>query len=78
MHPGLNYHLGDTYDMLRQSIIQFAANEIAPLAAKLDHTNAFPTPLWRKMGEMGLLGITVSAEFGGADMGYLAHVIAME
>ncbi len=78
MHPGLNYHLGDTYDMLRQSIIQFAANEIAPLAAKLDHTNTFPTPLWRKMGEMGLLGITVSAEFGGADMGYLAHVIAME
>ncbi len=78
MHTGLNYQLGETYDLLRDSVHQFARTEIAPLAAQIDETNAFPNHLWRKFGDMGLLGITVSEEYGGANMGYLAHVIAME
>lgn len=78
MYFGLDYQLGETIDLLRDSVRSFAQQEIAPLAAKIDAENAFPQPLWQKMGAMGLLGITVSEEFGGADMGYLAHVIAME
>ncbi|STX52226.1 acyl CoA dehydrogenase [Legionella busanensis] len=78
MHIGLNYQLGETLDLLRESVYQFASQEIAPLAAKIDADNAFPNHLWRKFGEMGLLGVTVSEEYGGANMGYLAHVIAME
>jgi isovaleryl-CoA dehydrogenase len=78
MHTGLHYHLGETYDLLRDSVYQFAQHEIAPLAANVDEDNAFPNPLWRKLGDMGLLGITVSEEYGGANMGYLAHVVAME
>ncbi|KTC87591.1 MULTISPECIES: isovaleryl-CoA dehydrogenase [Legionella] len=78
MHTGLQHHLGETYDLLRDSVYHFAQKEIAPLAAKIDTENAFPNHLWRKLGEMGLLGITVSEEYGGANMGYLAHVIAME
>lgn len=78
MYTGLDYQLGDTYDMLRDSVYQFARAEIAPLAAKIDESNAFPHHLWRKFGDMGLLGITVSEEYGGANMGYLAHAIAME
>jgi len=78
MHTGLNYQLGETLDMLRDSVYQFARHEIAPLAAQIDIDNQFPNHLWRKFGEMGLLGITVSEEYGGANMGYLAHVIAME
>jgi isovaleryl-CoA dehydrogenase len=78
MYPALDYQLGDTYDMLRDSVHQFARTEIAPLAAKIDESNTFPNHLWRKLGDMGLLGITVSEEYGGANMGYLAHVIAME
>jgi isovaleryl-CoA dehydrogenase len=74
----LNFGLGETLDMLRQQVNHFAATEIAPRAAKIDQTNVFPADLWKKFGDMGLLGITVSEEFGGADMGYLAHVIAME
>ncbi|RAU17494.1 isovaleryl-CoA dehydrogenase [Nitrincola tibetensis] len=74
----LNFGLGETLDMLRQQINNFAAAEIAPRAADIDHENVFPADLWKKFGDMGLLGITVSEEFGGAGMGYLAHVIAME
>jgi isovaleryl-CoA dehydrogenase len=78
MYTGPNYQLGDTYNMLRDSVQQFARTEIAPLAAQIDINNTFPNHLWRKLGEMGLLGITVSEEYGGANMGYLAHTIAME
>lgn len=78
MHTGLDFHLGETFDLLRDSVYQFAKHEIAPLAAQVDADNAFPNHLWRKFGDMGLLGITVSEEYGGANMGYLAHVIAME
>lgn len=78
MHTGLHYSLGETYDLLRDSVYQFAQREIAPLAAQIDEDNAFPNHLWRQLGEMGLLGITVSEEYGGANMGYLAHAIAME
>ncbi|MCB1761330.1 MAG: isovaleryl-CoA dehydrogenase [Gammaproteobacteria bacterium] len=79
MHlPSLNFGLGDTVDMLRDAVRDFAASEIAPLAAEIDLQNDFPAPLWRKLGEMGLLGITVPESYGGAAMGYLAHMVAME
>ncbi|WP_193392281.1 isovaleryl-CoA dehydrogenase [Legionella birminghamensis] len=78
MHTGLQFQLGETIDLLRDSVYHFAQKEIAPLAAQIDEENKFPNHLWRKLGDMGLLGITVSEEYGGADMGYLAHVIAME
>jgi isovaleryl-CoA dehydrogenase len=74
----LNFGLGETHDMLRQQVNAFAASQIAPRAEQIDQDNLFPNDLWKKFGEMGLLGITVSEEFGGAGMGYLAHVIAME
>ncbi|HKE42246.1 MAG TPA: isovaleryl-CoA dehydrogenase [Casimicrobiaceae bacterium] len=76
--PGLNFHLGETIDMLRSTVQQFAAAEIAPRAAEIDHSNRFPSHLWRKLGDLGLLGITVEEEFGGTAMGYVAHVVAME
>jgi isovaleryl-CoA dehydrogenase len=76
--PALNFHLGDTIDMLRVTVQEFAAAEIAPRAAALDRDNRFPADLWRKMGDLGLLGITVEEEYGGTAMGYLAHVVAME
>ncbi|MFC6672255.1 isovaleryl-CoA dehydrogenase [Marinobacterium aestuariivivens] len=74
----LNFGLGETLDMLREQVNAFAAEEIAPLAEATDRENAFPNQLWRKFGEMGLLGVTVKEEYGGVDMGYLAHVVAME
>lgn len=77
-YPTLNFGLGDDIDMLREHVYNFAQNEIAPLAEKADQDNSFPNHLWPKMGEMGLLGVTVSEEFGGSDMGYLAHTVAME
>ena len=76
--PGLDFALGETIDMLRDSVRQFAADEIAPRAADIDRTNQFPADLWRKLGDLGLLGITVEEEYGGAAQGYLAHVVAME
>ncbi|MDV5167593.1 isovaleryl-CoA dehydrogenase [Photobacterium rosenbergii] len=74
----LNYGLGETIDMLREQVNGFAEQAILPLAADIDKDNQFPNHLWPLMGEMGLLGVTVSEEYGGANMGYLAHVIAME
>jgi isovaleryl-CoA dehydrogenase len=74
----LNFGHGETIDMLRASVNAFAAKEIVPLADQTDKENAFPNQLWKKFGDMGLLGMTVSEEFGGTDMGYLAHTIAME
>ncbi|GAA0404910.1 isovaleryl-CoA dehydrogenase [Cocleimonas flava] len=77
-YPTLNFDLGDTADMLRDVVRDFAAKEVAPLAAEIDVSNEFPNQLWPVFGEMGLLGITVPEEYGGSDMGYLAHIIAME
>ncbi|MCV6575818.1 MAG: isovaleryl-CoA dehydrogenase [Cohaesibacter sp.] len=73
-----NFNLGETADMLRDAVAAFAADELAPIAAEIDKNDAFPRALWNKMGDMGLLGITVSEEFGGSGMGYLEHVIAVE
>jgi isovaleryl-CoA dehydrogenase len=76
--PSLDFDLGETIDLLRASVRQFAANEIAPRAADIDRQNVFPADLWRKLGDMGLLGIIVDETYGGAGLGYLAHVVAME
>ncbi len=76
--PGLNFDLGETADMLRGSVETFAADEIAPRAAEIDRSNDFPADLWRIMGDLGVLGITVEDEYGGAGMGYLEHCVAME
>ena len=76
--PSLNFDLGETVDMLRDAVQDFAHTEIAPLAAEIDKSNEFPAHLWEKLGEMGLLGITVPEEYGGSGMGYLAHILAME
>ncbi|RTZ17515.1 isovaleryl-CoA dehydrogenase [Vibrio aquaticus] len=74
----LNYGLSEELNLLREHVAGFAQQHIAPLAAEIDHSNQFPNHLWPQFGEMGLLGVTVSEEYGGAYMGYLAHVIAME
>jgi isovaleryl-CoA dehydrogenase len=75
---GFDFALGDTVDMLREQVAGFAAAEIAPRAAEIDRSNSFPMDLWPKLGALGLLGITVEEEQGGAGMGYLEHVVAME
>ena len=77
-YPTLNFNLGEDIDMLRDSIFQFCSKEIAPRAADIDSSNEFPMDLWRKLGDMGLLGITVEEQYGGTGMGYLAHSVAME
>ncbi|TAG73979.1 MAG: isovaleryl-CoA dehydrogenase, partial [Burkholderiales bacterium] len=76
--PFLKFDLGEDIAMLRDSIAAFAAAEIAPRAGDIDHSNQFPMDLWKKMGDLGILGITVPEEYGGANMGYLAHCVAME
>jgi len=76
--PGLNFQLGEDIDALRDAVREFAQTEIAPRAADIDRNDQFPMDLWRKMGDLGVLGITVGEEFGGANMGYLAHMVAME
>src|SRR6201996_8500744 len=76
--PGLNFDLGETAEAIRESVVSFAAAEIAPRAAEIDRTNQFPMDLWRKFGDLGVLGITVPEEYGGAGLGYLEHTIAME
>ena len=76
--PGLDFHLGETVDLLRQNVADFAAREIAPRAAEIDRDNAFPQELWQRLGELGLLGVTIDPTFGGAGMGYLEHTVAME
>ncbi|MEQ8516866.1 MAG: acyl-CoA dehydrogenase family protein, partial [Chromatocurvus sp.] len=77
-YPTLNFGLGEDIDMLRQSVQQMCAKEIAPRAAAIDRDNEFPQDLWPTLGDMGLLGITVDEAHGGSGMGYLAHSVVME
>lgn len=76
--PGLNFYLGDEVDALRDAVEAYASAELAPIAGQIDQSDQFPMEQWRKMGDLGLLGITVAEEFGGSQMGYLAHMVAME
>ena len=76
--PGLNFGLGETADMIRDTVESFSATEIAPRAEEIDRSNDFPRDLWPRLGELGLLGITVEEELGGSGLGYLEHAIAME
>jgi isovaleryl-CoA dehydrogenase len=78
MHRSLNFDLGETIDILRETVATFVRQEIAPRAAEIDRSNEFPRDLWPRLGQLGLLGITVEEEHGGAGMGYLAHIVAME
>src|SRR6267378_6346146 len=76
--PGLRFALGEDIDMLRATVRGFARDEIAPRAAEIDRSNQFPSDLWKKMGALGLLGVTVEEAYGGTMMGYAAHIVAME
>ncbi|MBP6813853.1 MAG: isovaleryl-CoA dehydrogenase [Burkholderiaceae bacterium] len=76
--PGLQFDLGEDIAMLRETLQQFTAAEITPHAGEIDRSDQFPMALWRKLGDLGVLGMTVPEEYGGTDMGYLAHVVAME
>ena len=76
--PSLDFHLGETIEMLRDTVRAFAADEIAPRAAQIDVDNEFPADLWKKLGDLGLHGMTVEEQYGGSEMGYLAHIIALE
>jgi hypothetical protein len=76
--PSLDFALGEDINLLREAVQAFAAVEIAPRAAEIDRVNEFPADLWKKFGDMGLLGMTAGEEYGGTDMGYLAHIVALE
>jgi len=76
--PPFDFDLGETAEMLRESVASFATDHVGPIAAEIDRNNEFPRSLWNKMGDMGLLGITVEEEYGGAGMGYLEHMVAVE
>ena len=76
--PGVNFYLGEDIDALRDAVRVYAQTEIAPRAAEIDKTDQFPMEQWKKMGDLGVLGITVAEEYGGANMGYLAHMVALE
>src|SRR5690349_19251890 len=76
--PGLRFALGEDVEMLRTSVRAFAAAEIAPRADEIDRSNQFPADLWKKLGTLGVLGVTVEEEYGGTLMGYAAHIVAME
>tara|TARA_R110001583_G_scaffold10682_2_gene48935 strand:+ start:3162 stop:4343 length:1182 start_codon:yes stop_codon:yes gene_type:complete len=78
LFSSLNFNLGETVDMIRDQVNAFARDEIAPRAAQIDIDNEFPSDLWRKFGDMGLLGMTVEEEYGGSGLGYLEHIIAMQ
>ncbi|GAL33678.1 isovaleryl-CoA dehydrogenase [Vibrio maritimus] len=77
-YHAMDFGLDESINLLRDHVSAFARECIAPIAGDIDRDNAFPNPLWPKLGEMGLLGVTVSDQYGGADMGYLAHVVALE
>ncbi len=77
-YPTLNFALGETTDMLRETVASFAQDQIAPRAAEIDRSNLFPMDLWQQMGALGVLGITADESYGGTSMGYLAHIVAME
>ena len=77
-YPQLDFYLGETINMLRESVRDFVRTEIMPQAADIDRADRFPGELWQKMGNLGLLGITAEERFGGASMGYLEHIVAME
>jgi isovaleryl-CoA dehydrogenase len=77
-YPTLNFNLGEEIDMLRDSVYQLCQKELAPRAAQIDEENDFPHDMWRKFGDLGLLGITIEEEYGGSGMGYLAHAVALE
>ena len=76
--PSVRFDLGEEAEMIRDTVAGFASREIAPLAAEIDRTNQFPRQLWPKLGELGLLGLTVEEEYGGSGLGYLEHVVAVE
>ncbi|MEC9271587.1 MAG: acyl-CoA dehydrogenase family protein, partial [Chloroflexota bacterium] len=78
VYGGLDHSLGETIDLIRDTVQQFSSQEIAPRAEEIDRTDAFPRDLWPRFGDLGLLGITVSEEYGGAGLGYLAHAVIME
>ena len=78
MYTGLNFNLGETADMIRDTVQSFASKKIAPIAERIDRENEFPNELWKEFGDMGLLGITVETDYGGSELGYLEHVVAME
>ncbi len=77
-HQTFNFGLGETADQIRETVAQFTADRIAPIADEIDRTDEFPRHLWPEMGELGLHGITVEEEFGGSGLGYLEHCIAVE